>query len=308
MVHRLLFCFLLLMLPVISKAETTIGVSMSAFDDYFLSILREAIADEAQEMNDVKLSFSDARQNEIRQQTQIDEFIAKKYAAIIVNPVDVSAKSTGLMSQKARKAGIPLIFVNRKPDIPLGNGVYYVGSDSYLSGQLQMEYLAETSHGEGNVAIMVGIPSSGAARDRTQAVKDVIARHPKMHVVAEQVANFNRAEGEQLMTRWLQSGKQFNMVAANNDEMALGALLAMRKAGVSPQQIRIVGIDATPDALYAMYQNELTATVFQDAEEQGKIALSTATALAAKSDKLPAEILIPYQLVTPENYRMYLRR
>ncbi len=308
MVRRLLFCFLLLMLPVISKAETTIGVSMSAFDDYFLSILREAIADEAQEMNDVKLSFSDARQNEIRQQTQIDEFIAKKYAAIIVNPVDVSAKSTGLMSQKARKAGIPLIFVNRKPDIPLENGVYYVGSDSYLSGQLQMEYLAETSHGEGNVAIMVGIPGSGAARDRTQAVKDVIARHPKMHVVVEQVANFNRAEGEQLMTRWLQSGKQFNMVAANNDEMALGALLAMRKAGVSPQQIRIVGIDATPDALYAMYQNELTATVFQDAEEQGKIALSTATALAAKSDKLPAEILIPYQLVTPENYRMYLRR
>jgi len=308
MVRRLLFCFLLLMLPVISKAETTIGVSMSAFDDYFLSILREAIADEAQEMNDVKLSFSDARQNEIRQQTQIDEFIAKKYAAIIVNPVDVSAKSTGLMSQKARKAGIPLIFVNRKPDIPLENGVYYVGSDSYLSGQLQMEYLAETSHGEGNVAIMVGIPGSGVARDRTQAVKDVIARHPKMHVVVEQVANFNRAEGEQLMTRWLQSGKQFNMVAANNDEMALGALLAMRKAGVSPQQIRIVGIDATPDALYAMYQNELTATVFQDAEEQGKIALSTATALAAKSDKLPAEILIPYQLVTPENYRMYLRR
>ena len=141
MVRRLLFCFLLLMLPVISKAETTIGVSMSAFDDYFLSILREAIADEAQEMNSVKLSFSDARQNEIRQQTQIDEFIAKKYAAIIVNPVDVSAKSTGLMSQKARKAGIPLIFVNRKPDIPLENGVYYVGSDSYLSGQLQMEYL-----------------------------------------------------------------------------------------------------------------------------------------------------------------------
>jgi ABC-type sugar transport system, periplasmic component len=155
---------------------------------------------------------------------------------------------------------------------------------------------------------MVGIPGSGVARDRTQAVKDVIARYPNMHIVEEQVANFNRADGEQLMTRWLQSGKQFNMVAANNDEMALGALLAMRKAGVSPQQIRIVGIDATPDALYAMYQNELTATVFQDAEEQGKIALTTAAALAAKSDKLPAEILIPYQLVTPENYRMYLRR
>ena len=308
MVRRLLFCFLLLMLPVISKAETTIGVSMSAFDDYFLSILREAIADEAQEMNSVKLSFSDARQYEIRQQTQIDEFIAKKYAAIIVNPVDVSAKSTGLMSQKARTAGIPLIFVNRKPDIPLENGVYYVGSDSYLSGKLQMEYLAEISKGEGNIAIMVGVPSSGAARDRTQAIKDVVAQYPKMHIIEEDVANFSRVEGEQLMTRWLQSGKRFNMVAANNDEMALGALLAMRKAGISPRQIQIAGIDATPDALYAMYQNELTATVFQDAEAQGKIALRTAAALAEKSDRLPTAILIPYQLVTPENYRMYLRR
>lgn len=308
MVRLLVFLFLFLIFPIISKAETTIGVSMSAFDDYFLSLLREAIADEAQEINDITLHFSDARQNAARQQTQIDEFIAKKYAAIIVNPVDVSAESTGLMSQKTRKAGIPLVFVNRKPDIPLGNGVYYVGSDAYLSGKLQMEYLAEISNQKGNVAIMVGIPGSGAARDRTQAVKDVIARYPNMHMVEEQVANFNRADGEQLMTRWLQSGKQFNMVAANNDEMALGALLAMRKAGVSPQQIRIVGIDATPDALYAMYQNELTATVFQNAEEQGKIALTTAAALAAKSDKLPPEILIPYQLVTPENYRMYLRR
>jgi len=234
MVRLLVFFFLFLIFPIISKAETTIGVSMSAFDDYFLSLLREAIADEAQEMNDITLRFSDARQNVARQQTQIDEFITKKYAAIIVNPVDVSAESTGLMSQKTRKAGIPLVFVNRKPDIPLGNGVYYVGSDSYLSGKLQMEYLAEISNQKGNVAIMVGIPGSGVARDRTQAVKDVIARYPNMHIVEEQVANFNRADGEQLMTRWLQSGKQFNMVAANNDEMALGALLAMRKAGVSP--------------------------------------------------------------------------
>lgn len=308
MVHRLLCCFIFLIFPLISQAQTNIGVSMSAFDDYFLSILRETIADEAQKVSDVTLHFSDARKNGVLQQTQIDEFIAEKYDAIIVNPVDVSVTSTGIMSQKARKAGIPLIFVNRKPDIPLENGVYYVGSDSYLSGKLQMEYLAEISNGEGNVAIMVGIPGSGVARDRTQAVKDVIALHPNMHIIEEDVANFNRAEGEQLMTRWLQSGKQFNMVAANNDEMALGALLAMKKAGVSPQQIRIVGIDATPDALYAIYKNELTATIFQDAEEQGRIALSTAVALAAKSDKLPAEILIPYQLVTPENYRMYLRR
>jgi len=77
---------------------------------------------------------------------------------------------------------------------------------------------------------------------------------------------------------------------------------------MSPKSIQVMGIDATPDALYSMYHNELSATVFQDAEEQGQVALTTAVALAAKSDKLPPELLIPFQLVTPENYRMYLRR
>nr|WP_321241591.1 substrate-binding domain-containing protein [uncultured Tolumonas sp.] len=308
MVRLFFCCVMLLIFPNMGQAKTNIGVSMSAFDDYFLSLLRDAIADEAQEMNEVSLHFSDARQDTARQQAQVDEFIAAKYAVIIVNPVDVSAQTTRIMSQKARAAGIPLVFVNRKPDIPLENGIYYVGSDAYLSGKLQMEYLAEINRGEGNVAIMTGISNSGAARDRTQAVKDVIAQHPKIHIVAEGVADFNRAEGERLMSRWIHEGKRFNILAANNDEMALGALLAMRKAGISPKQIQIAGIDATPDALYAMYQNELIATVFQDAQAQGKVALSTAAALAAKSDKLPAEILIPYQLVTPENYRIYLRQ
>lgn len=304
---RYILCLLmLLILPFTSHAETHIGVSMSAFDDYFLTLLREAIADEAQKNNAITLHFADAQQDATRQQSHIDEFIAKKYAVIIVNPVDVTQQSTDEMSQKARAAGIPLIFVNRKPDTPLKDGVYYVGSNAYLSGQLQMEYLAKISRGQGNIGIMIGIPLSGAARDRTQAVKDIVQQHPQLHLVAEGVANFSRVEGERLMTQWLHEGKPLDMVAANNDEMALGALLAMKKAGISPKTIRIAGIDATPDALYSMYQQELAVTVFQDAESQGKMALNVAQALLKKPNAVPAETMIPYQLVTPDNYKDYI--
>jgi inositol transport system substrate-binding protein len=306
--HILLFISCLLF-SAFSVAESRIGISMAAYDDYFLTMLRDSIANEAQELDGITLSFTDAQVDADRQMAQVDDFIKNKYAAIIVNPVDVSGSYTETMSQKTRQAGIPLIFVNRKPDILMGNGVYYVGSDSYLSGKLQMDYLAKTNRGKGEIVILVGTTGSGVARDRTQAVKDVIAKYPQMHLVDEQVANFNRTDGETVMNHWIQEGKQFNIVVANNDEMALGALIAMKKAGISPKKIQVIGIDATPDALYSMYQNELHATVFQNAVEQGKLALKTAVTLAmGKNNKLPSEILIPYQLVTPANYRMYLNK
>jgi inositol transport system substrate-binding protein len=306
--YNVLLFIATLFFSALSFADNAIGVSMAAFDDYFLTLLRESIANEAQKNDGIALAFVDAQNDAKRQMTQVDNFIAQKYAVILVNPVDVSTAYATAMAQKTRQAAIPLIFVNRKPDIPMENGVYYVGSDSYASGKLQMEYLATLNKGIGNVAILIGTPGSGVARDRTQAVKDVIAKNPNMHVVDEQTGNFSRIDGEMIMTRWIHENKKINIIAANNDEMALGALLAMKKAGMSPKSIQVMGIDATPDALYSMYHNELSATVFQDAEEQGQVALTTAVALAAKSDKLPPELLIPFQLVTPENYRMYLRR
>lgn len=301
-----LFC--LLLLPLQTLAATRICVSMAAFDDNFLTLLRTAIADSAQSAGNIQLQFADAREDKTTQQNHIRLFIEKKCQAIIVVSVDASVTYVQQLSQQARAARIPLVFVNRKPDLPLGNGIYYVGSDDYLAGQLQMEYLASISSGKGNVAIMIGQQASTPAIERTHAVKDVIAKYPDLHLVAEQVANFSRVEGENLMKQWLQEGKKIDMVAANNDEMALGALNAMKKVGIPARQILITGIDATSDALDSMYNNELAATVFQNARAQGETSLATAVALANQATKVPAENLIPFELVTPENYKMYLRQ
>ncbi len=304
----ILFILLFIVFPAVPSAQISICVSIARFDDNFLTLLRSAIADEAQSRGNIDLHFVDAQENKFRQKLQIQTFIENKCQAIIINPVDSAAPLSQLLSQKTRDAGIPLIFVNRQPKITFENNVFYVGSDSYLSGKLQMEYIAKKTNGKGNVVILMGSPLSDPAIERTKAVQDVIAKYPDMHVVDIQVANFSRTEGELVMTRWLQQGKQFDIVASNNDEMALGALTAMKKAGVSPDTILVAGIDATADALESMYRHELAVTVFQNATEQGRAAITAAATLAEKSGQIPSQILIPYELVTPENFKMYLGR
>ncbi|HEV3423877.1 MAG TPA: sugar ABC transporter substrate-binding protein [Paraburkholderia sp.] len=293
------------MLPVSALASTTIGVSMAHFDDNFLTTVRDAMATEGKAHN-VNLDFEDAQGDVGRQVSQVESFVAQHVAAIIVNPADASA--TKRMTDAARKAGIPIVYVNRKPDEPMGNGVYFVGSDSLVAGHLQMEYLAKALKGKGNIAIMLGELSTDATRDRTRGVKDIVAKNPGIKVVEEQTANFDRSQGINLMSQWLSSGKKFDAIAANNDEMALGALIAMKQAGVSPKNVLVGGVDATKEALNAMSRGDLAVTVFQDGRGQGKTAVDTAIKLAGGDKDVPKEDWIPYQLVTPDNYRSFLNK
>ena len=292
-------------LPLSAQAATTIGVSMAHFDDNFLTTVREAMATEGK-AKAVNLDFEDAQGDVGRQVSQVEAFVAQHVAAIIVNPADASA--TRRMTDAARKAGIPIVYVNRKPNEAMGNGAYFVGSDSLIAGHLQMEYLAKKLNGKGNIAVMLGELSTDATRDRTRGVKDIVTKNPDIHVVAEQTANFDRSQAINLMSQWLSAGKQFDAIAANNDEMALGALIAMRQAGVSPKTVLIGGVDATKDALFAMSKGDLAVTVFQDGKGQGKTAVDMAAKLAGGDKTVQSEAWIPYQLVTPDNYKTFVNR
>ncbi|GLU31249.1 sugar ABC transporter substrate-binding protein [Trinickia caryophylli] len=294
-----------LALPASAFAAATIGVSMAHFDDNFLTTVREAMAAEGKEKA-VNLDFEDAQGDVGRQVSQIEAFVAQHVAAIIVNPADASA--TKRMTDAARKAGIPIVYVNRKPDEPMGNGAYFVGSDSLVAGHLQMEYLAKKLDGRGNIAVMLGELSTDATRDRTRGVKDILSKNPGIKIVAEQTANFDRSQAINLMSQWLSAGKKFDAIAANNDEMALGALIAMKQAGISPKTVLVGGVDATKDALFAMSKGDLAVTVFQDAKGQGKAAVDMAAKLASGDRNVKREDWIPYQLVTPENYKSFLSR
>ncbi|AUH33036.1 sugar ABC transporter substrate-binding protein [Paracoccus tegillarcae] len=287
-------------------AETRVAVSMTAFDNPFLTIIREAIAAEAAKTADVDLAFEDAQLDVARQLDQVQNFIADGYDAIVVNPVD--GDSTTAITQAAVAAGVPLVYVNHPPgDIDsLPEGVSFVGSNEIDSGTMQTEQVCELLGGTGDVLVMMGPLENHSAITRTRDIHDVIATPDcsGMTVVEEQTANWKRGEAQDLMTNWLTSGVVFDAVIANNDEMAIGAILAMKAAGTDMDNVVVAGIDATPDGLAALASGDLDVTVYQNAARQGEVALQTAVAMAGGQ---PAErnIWIPFEPVTRENMADY---
>jgi inositol transport system substrate-binding protein len=287
-------------------AKPIIGVSMAHFDDNFLTILRTAMAEHARTFPDFDIQFADAQGDVGRQLSQIQNFAAQNAAAIIVNAADTSA--TPGMTQVARDAGVPLVYVNRKPEEEtLPSGVVFVGSEELQAGTLEMEELARLMNYRGNVAIMVGELASNGAQLRTKAVEQVVAKYPDMKVVEKQVGNFQRERGLDLMNNWLTAGRAIDAVAANNDEMAIGAIMAIRQAGIAPGKILVGGVDATPDALAELAKGTLAVTVFQNARGQARGAVDAAVRLSRK-DHVDSFVWIPFELVTRENYKQFLDR
>ncbi|WP_182084504.1 sugar ABC transporter substrate-binding protein [Aureimonas sp. ME7] len=279
---------------------------MAKFDDNFLTVLRNGMQDYASTLSGVSLQAEDAQNDVQKQQSQIQNFIASGVDAIIVNPVDTDA--TEAMSKLAADAKIPLVYVNRQPvnvdSLPEAQA--FVASDERESGTLQTQevcrLLKEAGKQEANIVIMMGELSNQAARQRTQDIDDVVAT-PEcafMKIVERQTANWDRQQGADLMTNWISSGTQFDAVVANNDEMAIGAIQALKASGADMKSVIVSGIDATQDALAAMEAGDLDVTVFQDAAGQGKGALDVALKLA-KGETVERKNYVPFQLVTPAN-------
>ncbi|GIV67909.1 MULTISPECIES: sugar ABC transporter substrate-binding protein [Caldilinea] len=279
-----------------------IGVSM-LFDDRWLTTMRDAMTAYAASQPGVELIMVDSREDVGVQLGQVENFISQGVDAIVL--VAANTDATEPMTQAIVEAGIPLVYVNRRP-ANLPEGVVYVGSDSIIAGRLQMEWIAEALGGEGNVVIMMGNLAQEAAQQRTAGVKEVAAKYPGITITKEQSANWDRAEGMALMENWLATGDRIDAVASNNDEMAIGALKAIEAAG-KLGEIIVGGVDATADALAEMEAGRLNVTVFQNAKGQGEGAIAAAIALA-RGEPVEPVIWIPYELVTPENYKEYMNR
>ncbi len=284
-----------------------IGVSMALFDDNFLTTLRNGIEKKSEEEG-VQVQIEDAKNEVGTQLNQIQNFIASGVDAIIVNPVDTDA--TVSMSDDAVAAGIPLIYVNRQPiniDM-LPENQAFVASNEIESGTFQTEEVCRLMGGKGKVLVMMGELSNQAAIQRTKDIHDVIATPAcsGLEIVAEQTAEWDRTKGNNLMTNWIAAGTEFDAVIANNDEMAIGAIQALKASGRSMDSVIVAGIDATADALAAMKAGDLDVTVYQSATGQGAGAVATAIKLA-KGEKTEQKIWVPFELVTPATLGNYLK-
>jgi len=285
----------LLSTPVFAD-QPKIGVTLFSFDDLFLSVLRNSIEKTGKEAG-ADLQLEDAK-NELG-----------VHDAIIVDTVDSDA--TQGMSDAAEEAGIPMVFVGRRPinvDM-LPDNQAFVASNEDESGTLQTEEVCRLLGGKGKVVVMMGTLGDNAATQRTADIHRVLET-PEckgIEIVEEQSADFMRTDGNNLMTNWLTAGLEFDAVIANNDEMAIGAIQALKATGRDMDTVIIAGIDATADGLAAMKAGDLDVTVFQNAAAQGKGAVEAALKLI-KGEPVDQKVWVPFELVTPENMQTYIDR
>ena len=293
--------------PAQADQKVRIGVTMASFGHTFHITMMDGMKKWAQAHPDVELAMVDASDDSAKQTGQVENFLAQGMDGVVVQPVDPAA--TGPISKGVLKAGKALVYLNRKPD-KLPSGVVFVGSNSIDSGIMNMEELGKCMGGKGNVVILMGELSNEATRARTEGIKKVIKeKFPDIKVTREQTADWTREKAKTVMENWLASGQEIDGVASNNDEMALGALQAIKAAG-KLGKIPVGGTDASHDALESMDKGELNNTVFQDGFGQGEEAVEAAYLLAKKQPNpkvVDGNIMIPYQPVTKENYKQFLK-
>jgi ribose transport system substrate-binding protein len=271
------------------EGDMKIGLSISTLNNPFFVTLKEGAEKAAKEAN-VELTVVDAQNDSAKQISDIEDLIQQGVDLILVNPTDSSAITAAIES--ANNADIPVITVDRSADG--GKVVAHIASDNVAGGKMAGEFLIEKLKDGGNIVELEGIPGSSAARERGEGFHQVIDKASNLKVVAKQAADFDRAKGLSVMENILQSQSDIKAVFAHNDEMALGALEALEARGM--KDVMVVGFDATEDAVKAVKEGKMAATVAQKPELIGEMAVQTALKVL-NGEKVDSFIPVPLELV-----------
>lgn len=209
------------------------------------------------------------------QASQMDNFINQGVDAIIIAPV--TADSLGPQLQAANDADIPVIAVNTTldDDEAITSSVL---PDDVAAGRQEMQQMADHLGGEGNIVVLQGPLGSSPELDRTQGINEVLEDYPDINILAIETANWSRDEAANLMANWLTSfGDEIDGVVSENDDMALGAIQAMKEAGLDPL-LPVVGVDGIEDGLRAIQAGEIIGSSLQ----HGRVELAAGLAVAEK--------------------------
>jgi methyl-galactoside transport system substrate-binding protein len=276
-----------------AKGKPTVGVAIYKFDDTFMAGVRNAISKAGE--GKAQVDIVDSQNSQPNQNDKVDLFITKKVNALAINPVDRTA--AGVIIEKAKKANTPVVFFNREPlpeDMKKWDKVYYVGAKAEesgtISGQLIVDYwkahpeMDKNKDGVLQYIMLKGEPGHQDAELRTKfSVKAVEDAGIKVQKLAEDTAMWDRVKGQEKMAAFLAAhGDNIEAVFANNDDMALGALEALKAKGYfkDGKFLPVVGVDATAPALKALEEGTLLGTVLNDANNQGKATFNLAHTLA----------------------------
>ena len=286
------------------EKKLRIGSSYYSLSAEFLAQLRDAMDEHYNNLklhNKVELIVLDAQGDSTKQNDQIYNLISQKVDAIIIDPFDLEQQVPAV--DACADAGIPCIELNSSTVSKRRTS--YVGSEDIVSGRLLARELLRLSGGKGNIIILHGFAGQASEVMRHTGLEEVMKEFPEAKIVGERVCEWDRAKALRAVENFIQSGLDFNIIFAENDEMALGALVALENSG-RREGILVGGVDAIPDALQAMKDGRLDCTVFQNSDAQARKALDVAIE-AAEGKKIDPLYDIPYELVTKENLHEYLK-
>lgn len=278
---------------------TTLTLAVSTLNNPFFITLRDG-AQEAADEAGVTLEVVDAQNDAATQQNQLANAATQGVDAVIINPVDSEAAAAAITP--VQDAGIPVVAVDRAVE---GKEVdTTVASDNVAGGKQAADALAEAIGEKGKVIVLQGVAGTSASRDRGQGFEEGIAAYPDIEVVAKQPANFDRAQGLDVATNLLQSNPDVVGIFAENDEMALGAIQALGdRAG---KDVFVVGFDGTEDALAAIENGTMHATIAQQPAELGRAGVEQALAILDGEEVEPQQG-IEVVTVTSDNVGDFLQ-
>lgn len=267
-----------------------VGLSVSTLNNPFFVTLKKGAEEEAKAKG-MEIISVDAQNDSAKQLSDIEDLIQKKVDVLLINPTDSGAVVGAI--EAANNANIPVITLDRSADG--GEVVAHIASDNVAGGKMAGDFILEKLGNKGKVVELEGIPGSSAARERGEGFHNAVDGIDGVEVVAKQAADFDRAKGLSVMENILQQSKDINAVFAHNDEMALGALQALEAAGLT--DVVLVGFDATDDAVAAVKDGKMTATVAQKPETIGQQGVDKALQVA-NGETVDKFIPIDLELVT----------
>jgi methyl-galactoside transport system substrate-binding protein len=307
-----------------SSGKPTIGCAIYKFDDTFMTGVRNAISDAAKDKANVEVV--DSQNSQPTQNDKVDLFITKKVNALAINSVDRTA--AGIILDKGMKANTPIVFFNREPlpaDMKKWDKVYYVGAKAEqsgtMSGELFLDYWKAHPEADKNkdgvvqYVMLKGEPGHQDAELRTKfSIKALTDSGLKVQKLAEDTGMWDRVKGQEKMAAFLAAqGDKIEVVFANNDDMALGAIEALKASGYfkGGKYMPVVGVDATAPALKALEDGTLLGTVLNDAKNQGKATFNLSFILAQGQTPNKENtgyditdgkyIWVPYKKITKDN-------
>ena len=272
--------------------QISIGMAFQEMNNEYFIVMREALESAAESIG-AEVMYTDARHDVNKQISDVQDMVTQGIDILLINPAD----STGIEAavEYAKNEGVYVIAIDAQAEGPIDA---FVGSENYNAGYLAGKEMAEDLNGEGNVAILDGIPVVPIL-ERVEGFEDAISEYPDIEIVDVQNGQQERSKAMSVTENMMQANPDLDAIFSVNDTGALGTLAAIESAG---SDIKLYSVDGHPEAIDAILNGDIfQATSAQFPRDQVRIGIGVALAKYWGAEKLPEKIPVPVELINDSN-------